>query len=136
MSACSSAIIFCRFTSWTKGLRMTPFSRVITLLSGVLRSRRLAIVVDLGLPRGFLRRYDVYHQDIANHLLISTRQHLCGRIVVLSLLDQIVSTVKRLTVTVILIPVVVKIVIVEQVISNIVVFIFSWIPGRIVIMFQ
>ena len=50
--------IFCRFTSWTKGFRMTPFSRVTSFSSGVLGSRRLAIVDDLGLPLGVLSRYE------------------------------------------------------------------------------
>ena len=50
--------IFCRFTSWMKGFRMTPFSSVISFLSGVLGSSRLAIVDDLGLPRGVLNRYE------------------------------------------------------------------------------
>jgi hypothetical protein len=50
--------IFSCLTSWTNCQRMIPFSRVISFLSEVLGSRRLAIVDDLGLPQECLRWYD------------------------------------------------------------------------------
>jgi hypothetical protein len=69
--------IFCRFTAWTKGFRMTPFSRVISFLSGVLGSRRLAIVDDLGLPRGVLSRYESISPGHSKPFVLSLLDQYC-----------------------------------------------------------
>ncbi len=50
---------------------MAPFSSVISFLSGVLGSRRLAIVDDLGLPRGVLSRYDSYKRTLRENQFLT-----------------------------------------------------------------